>query len=1806
MLKALLCIYVVCHVRSQLAANFPLVLTPTTFRLNTTQNVLFFVHRKENITVEVRDASPTRFLLYKDVLTFWSAGPSLVPITLRGHTGEQRAFFIVYNSNGQKKESSVLLSSKTGHVFLQTDKPVYTPREPVRVRFMTVDHDLRPRSGVYKLQVKNPQKIIVEDADLGHHEEARANHFLDHVFEFPPAPMLGIWQAVVSRDGQLESNVSFEVKEYNLPTFSVELESPELILPSTDIVEGKVRALYVYGKPVDGTVIFTFGIKGTSGPGTTIGRSPLKLLANGSASYKFRSAEFMAHSWFPEIDQSRFTVEALVTENSTANRAKASTEYSMFASKPFRISFENSYKYFQPNQETVLEIDVKDATGRPAAGIPLSVEIDGDNFPLRSGRHVSDGDGKVVIKLTTFDTYKTMQATVKTVDPVLADSERSIEVHTMVKQETTGSNGYLIITNEGSANLTVGNILRANLMVHQSSLRPTATFVLIVSRGKIIRVISVGPDNKLEMYVDASMVPAIRVVGVSVMGQKYLASSFVAKVEQSNCGLAVSLENSASSTINPGDSCTLEIKGHVGDVVSLIGVDEAVHIIAADTRLTAKKVLTELSEQDYGCGPGDGQDSRDVLLNSGLKALDQNEVYGSNCRQRRRKRSLSIIPLKAKYVGKAKKCCILALKDSEKACLDKMKILQKYLPRDTECLEAFRTCCKDIMARPVQGMASPRDRAKAPERDSSFVHLSYDARIEEQTQVRNDFRETWLFDIVVMNNTVEKYSTSVPHSITSWSLAAMSLSTENGLCVQREPVRVTSFRPLFMQVSLPYSVVQHEQVEMLVTVFNYVPETLKIVVYMYGVADICSEAEPGQKSERKQLVLAPNSAKSVGFALVPLKVGEFEVKVVASSFKGSDIVVKKLHVVPQGTRVEDVIALQLDPTNQQKRKRRSIKTPNLSDTIDEESGLQKSTILLKPSHDASFIVPETQECIVSAIADSYGSAVKTTLTDLDQLIRQPKGCGEQTLVYMAPTLFTLKYLSAVDRLTKDQEEKGLRFLRSGVKRELMFRKSSGAFSTFTSRPPSVWLTAFVMKIFCQSMPFIKNNIDPEVISSGMNWLTGRQDYDGSWSETYPVLHRGIMGGVDGKGPLTAFVLISVRECARTKEMTFAAHEANALENAAQKAETFLISKEGSIIAKRDAFRMALVAYSLTLSPEPSLSNRMISALKQIANTDPAWNTMYWRNLFQIETTAYALLAIMNSGQRNSADLLAISNYLNAQKSFTGTFESTQDTIVALEALSEWYGLQIDKTDDMKLICNISADSNRMQRSIEFNRNNAMVMQRFKWRPINDNLEMVTHGNGLGQVSVKLAYNVLEPPEKLCRFDIKINVTEYRHRRNIDDSTYSADEEDFSSFFSQDLLTEMFSPTVPAGGGRFKRHAYLGGSKNETIVEEPQLAYLAYASRSKRSMRRFLHFSRTSRNSTGTTSAKESATLPVHLVASAPMDGRNARQAVRTGRPTLVTSAPPTATTRSVSRLSGELPSGDHMVSKLILNLRICTFYTGGKKAAGMSIIDVGIPTGYRAEKDDLDKLISDADSLVQKYEETDRSVLLYLEKIPPARPTCVQFRITRHDLVANLQAAFVKVYDYYTPDDSCSAIFSPTRITEEEAVHCDSNVCRCARENNCPQNHQLLELGEIAIKTAEQAREKLVELVCQNGNFAFVWIGKLREVNSKLNGYNRIKLEITVPLKGGEKAGDEVLLAYSDECDIALEDPRARDKSELVIFGQESALEPEAGSHRFLNGSSIVYAFNARSATSDAHSGVGKLLSWLQQRTLRSGWSCQA
>lgn len=73
------------------------------------------------------------------------------------------------------------------------------------------------------------------------------------------------------------------------------------------------------------------------------------------------------------------------------------------------------------------------------------------------------------------------------------------------------------------------------------------------------------------------------------------------------------------------------------------------------------------------------------------------------------------------------------------------------------------------------------------------------------------------------------------------------------------------------------------------------------------------------------------------------------------------------------------------------------------------------------------LVPDSIYSKITAVGDIMGSS----LSNIDQLLAMPYGCGEQNMLKFAPNIFIMNYLKSTDQVTPAIESKALGYMRSG-------------------------------------------------------------------------------------------------------------------------------------------------------------------------------------------------------------------------------------------------------------------------------------------------------------------------------------------------------------------------------------------------------------------------------------------------------------------------------------------------------------------------------------------------------------------------------------------------------------------------------------------------------------------------------------------------------------------------------------------------------------------------------------------------------
>ncbi|XP_058061517.1 thioester-containing protein 1 allele R1-like isoform X2 [Anopheles bellator] len=591
---------------------------------------------------------------------------------------------------------------------------------------------------------------------------------------------------------------------------------------------------------------------------------------------------------------------------------------------------------------------------------------------------------------------------------------------------------------------------------------------------------------------------------------------------------------------------------------------------------------------------------------------------------------------------------------------------------------------------------------------------------EAPPAVRKEFPETWLWQTIAPKSfSGEKtFQKKVPDTITSWIITGFSVNPIYGLGLTQKPRKLNVFLPFFVSTNLPYSVKRGEVVAIPIVVFNYLDEDLTADVVLenseqeFEFADVENEVVAPSKLElfrQKRLAIPSNTGMSVSFMVKPKKLGHITIKVKATSKVAGDAVERQLLVEPEGLPqyINKAAFIDLRATKET--------TKNFTVEIPKNA------------------VPESTRIEIAVIGDVLGS----TIQNLDSLIRMPYGCGEQNMLNFVPNIVILDYLKATNKLTAGVEAKAKKFMEAGYQRELSYKHKDGSFSAFgeSDKSGSTWLTAFVARSFKQAAKHI--TVDEAVIDRSLEWLSDHQAPNGSFPEVGVVSHKDMQGGSGGGVALTAYTLIAFLENINLVDK---------YKNTINKAIDYVYRNTESL---DDTYALALAAYALQLADHSS-KGYILSKLDTKATTDS--DSKWWHkpvpesdtknpwnsrpNSVNVEMSAYSMLAFIEAGL--DTDALPVMKWLIGQRNDKGGFQSTQDTVVGLQALAKMAAKISSANNDVMIVAKINENQ---EKRMNVNADNGMILQKLELPSATRHIELKATGTGFAIVQLAYKYNM---------------------------------------------------------------------------------------------------------------------------------------------------------------------------------------------------------------------------------------------------------------------------------------------------------------------------------------------------------------------------------------------------------------------------------------------------------------------------------
>ena len=381
---------------------------------------------------------------------------------------------------------------------------------------------------------------------------------------------------------------------------------------------------------------------------------------------------------------------------------------------------------------------------------------------------------------------------------------------------------------------------------------------------------------------------------------------------------------------------------------------------------------------------------------------------------------------------------------------------------------------------------------------------------------------------------------------------------------------------------------------------------------------------------------------------------------------------------------------------------------------------------------------------------STGDVMAPALDNVGNLVRLPTGCGEQNMVGLVPNIYLLNYLNGVGKKVPEVERKAIDYMNIGYKRQQNYRHRDGSYSIWGDKGSifgggekdgSTWLTAFVVKAFSEASQYI--SVDAKLVQESVNWLFKNQMENGCFRKRGYVHSSYLKGGLSDDS-LTAFVLTAL-QTASTKFK-----EVEVYQEKLDNAYNCMIKN----VKESDLYTSIVVAHAAaTMAKEDGKALELMSSIEEKANSSTGltfWELKkkkvtcrycwwsYRPSSEAVEMTAYNILSYVK--MENLPQALSSVKWLAKQRNSQGGFVSTQDTVVALEALSE-YMKSVTRTD-VNMNIDMAADTEKLE-SVRLNDDNALLLQSQKLTQLPTSLDISSSGSGCAMIQTVLRYNTKE-------------------------------------------------------------------------------------------------------------------------------------------------------------------------------------------------------------------------------------------------------------------------------------------------------------------------------------------------------------------------------------------------------------------------------------------------------------------------------
>ncbi|KAL7836777.1 hypothetical protein AOLI_G00280610 [Acnodon oligacanthus] len=1313
----LLCVVHVLWVTEAQEGTF-LITAPKLWRVDATETVLvqlFGYNQETTVNLHVKNS------LAKDAIIYASQTVNLnaqnhyqAAATLRVFQVPKEVPEVILEAVSSifYTHKEIPLSRVNGFLFIQTDKPLYTPEQNVEVRVYSFNEELRKSNRPVTLTFMDPDGIIIEMIEL---TDINGVKPLLPPFKIPLKPKFGVWkiEATYTKDFSTTATAEFEIKEYVLPSISVRIQPEANFVSSVNYEEFKLKILakYINGAVVDSAEVFLkFGY--ISNNAVTMIPSTLRryTMYNGELNVALNIKSALSKMSSGPQDLSGMNgyflrVLVLLQETTGGISQEAVLSNIKIVEAPFTLSLIATPAFIKPSLPYAIRVLVKDPLGEPMRGVPVKARgtltnTNQEQEPLRflgyldEIKQTSQQDGVAYFICNIPSNAAKAEFTFDTADKQYPpDSQAHLQLKTEIYHSVNQRYLYIDLPSDLSS-FEVNDY--ANIKIHFSyrDYLPLKTFsyqvmnTKIISKGKVVKFETVQrvseKSQNINFKVTADMVPSARLLVYYILSgeqRSELVADSVWLDIKAKCvnGLDVNLV-STDQHYKPKDQVQLSVKTKSDSqrpLVALSAVDMALYDLRANHKNPMTKVLRHIEHSDLGCGGGGGQNNIDVFYRSGLTFLTNANVKASTvdeaCTAVVRPKRSTIHPKdlleeleveddtdetalrrhteKPHETAVRKKRSTTTLNDQFEEKAKQYGVYMLWCLAGTESIPVLESCA---------------DRAKRLKtQDKRCKKVFHDCC--------NFAREAWA-------KAAEKIALSrsdVEFLLNEKIVQVRSYFPESWLWEEHE---MDGSGSLVLTKSLPDSLTTWEMKA--VGVFNngicladpvevHVSQALSIDVPLpYSMVR-------GEQIELKGSVY--NKKNLDTRYTVTLSASEGVCVFHGTLWtKDGNPHVNKGKIGPHSVALVRFYIMALEAG-----------THELTFTL---STMLTMDVVVKKLR----VVPEgvRKEMWIGGRLDPQGvygevlGELLSIITDpkgIMQLINLPRGSAEVELLGLLPVFYVYDYVEQTEQwgqLGTAVSSTGLkRKIKEGITSIMSFKlQREHSFSLWKNKEPSTWLTALVVRTLAQVDKYV--TVDHDVLSNTVRWLiTQCQNSDGSFSEKSSYKPKRLMGaGADVTEQtvyLTSFVVIGIKNA-----LTVPKSNLQIYQDALDKAVQYLSLQ---VLKLKSLYVRAIAAYAMTLIDLNSWhAVNLYEKLKKESQIkgSPAI-VRFWQEkdsaqdplkpnkatALTVETTVYVLLSTLLRGDLTYAK--PIVNWLTQDQRYGGGFFSTQDAILTLEAITKY-------------------------------------------------------------------------------------------------------------------------------------------------------------------------------------------------------------------------------------------------------------------------------------------------------------------------------------------------------------------------------------------------------------------------------------------------------------------------------------------------------------------------------------------------------